>query len=34
MVEEVVIVPVCRILAIIVHGLQDLLVVITCSKLV
>lgn len=33
MVEEVVIVPICRILAIIVHGLQDLLVVITCSKL-
>lgn len=34
MVEEVIVVPVCRIPAIIVHGLQDLLVVITCSKLV
>ncbi|CAI7589658.1 unnamed protein product [Penicillium discolor] len=30
MVEEVIVVPVCRIPAIIVHGLQDLLVVITC----
>jgi hypothetical protein len=32
-VEEVIVVPVCRILAIVVHGLQDLLVVVTCSTL-